>query len=128
MTASPAWAGHTWYHYRNIFDQGSSDYGGYAWTDADQKYDFGFAQLQIMRSGSVIRNQEASCGAVNEGCDYIRTSTVYWSQTQSTAYSYHCGYDRVNDNYHRMPGEITTIYQPCTFNSVNTHYHKTNLG
>jgi hypothetical protein len=127
LLAWPAFAGHTWYHYRNIFDQGSSDYGGYAWTDADQKYDFGFAQFKVERSGSVIRNQEAVCGYVNEGCDYIRTSTVYWSQTQSTATSAHCGLDIVNGNHHKMPGNLLP-YRPCGDNGVEAHTHSVKLG
>lgn len=123
--AEPARAGHgSWTHHHNaVFESGSSNYGGYANIGASQAYDYGHARFVVSTSQGIIRDNQVTCGPVNEGCGYRKTTTVYWAQVRSNTESRACAYD----GSHTLPG-VNATPRECTRYGLQTHIHQKSLS
>lgn len=120
LLQAPASAGHgSWHHNYHVYDPSPSQYRAYAHTKSSQPTDLLYANLYVTRNGSVVINETAGCGPIDEGCSNVTTSPRSWAQGGShMVRSKHCGRD---GNHHMNIG--TNCYYGA---GTGTHLHVAN--
>jgi hypothetical protein len=116
----PALAHHgSWTHHHNVvWEEGTSQYGGYANVGASSSYDFGHVSFEVRRGSTVVFRDTVTCWGPMKGCGYRRTPTAYWAQTASTTYSTACA----KGGDHKLSG-FYQLYDPCSPAGVPLHNH-----
>lgn len=122
---APVLADHgSWNHHHLHFgESGSSQYWAYTDVDATDSYDYGHVALERYSGTTLLYRTTATCGLVNETCDFIKTLTKYWPQTHLDLVGAACA----KDGSHHLPGEAT-IYASCSPQGLNVHYHEVTLN
>lgn len=133
LVAVPVQA-HDWFHsHQTNFSGTSARYRATSDSDANNdraapwSADGSWAELQL-RTCDICNNiawKSATCGPVNDQCEYVATLYTQWVARDSSFYlmTTYCGYDDTGGGRHTTPQDFGWFIQPCAGWGLEVHQH-----
>lgn len=126
--------GHNWWHAHKTNISGASErYRAVSDSDASNQRivpwsaDGSWASLQLRTCSGCgnIAWLSATCGPVNDQCEYVATNYTQWVPREDSLYlmTWYCGYDDTIWGRHTTPQDFGWFIQPCAGWGLALHEH-----